>query len=135
MSFINDSILFLISILHLIIILFIIITPFTDSNYLLLIHIIIIPFIVIHWILNDNTCCLTTTENFIRQISYDSKIDEKDSFSYKLISPVYDFNKNYESFSYFIYVLTFLLWSKSVYNIYYKIYTGEITKFNHLFKI
>ena len=97
MSFINDSILFLISILHLIIILFIIITPFTDSNYLLLIHIIIIPFIVIHWILNDNTCCLTTTENFIRQISYDSKIDEKDSFSYKLISPVYDFNKNYGS--------------------------------------
>lgn len=135
MSFINDSLLFLISVLHLMIILFIIITPFTDSNYLLLIHIIIIPFIVIHWILNDNTCCLTTTENFIRKISYDTKIDEKESFSYKLISPIYDFNKNYESFSYFIYILTFLLWSKSVYNIYDKIHIGKIKNINNLFEI
>ena len=67
MSLINESIICLITVLHLLVIIFIICTPFTDSNYLLLMHTIIIPFIIMHWYLNNNTCSLTVAEQYLRQ--------------------------------------------------------------------
>ena len=59
MSFINDSILMLINILHVLVILFVVAAPFSNSNYFLLMHITIVPFIILHCVLNNNTCCLT----------------------------------------------------------------------------
>lgn len=67
MALINKSILVLITVLHLIIVLFIIITPFTNSNYLLLLYVITVPFIILHWVMNNNTCSLTVAEKYIRQ--------------------------------------------------------------------
>ena len=135
MSFLNDSIVFLINIIHLLIILFVVATPFTNSNYLLLIHLVVVPFIMLHWILNNNTCCLTIAEKYIRQKAVGTKIKEEDCFTYQLIAPIYDFNKNHEAFSTFIYILTISVWLVSVYKLSYKICNGEISNFNDFAKI
>lgn len=132
MSFLNDSLLVLINIIHLIIIIFVIASPFSNSNYLMSLHIIIIPFIVLHWILNNNTCCLTIAEKYIREKNTGTTIKESDCFTYKLIAPIYDFNKDHQTFSTFIYILTISLWFISVHNISNKICSGEINSINDL---
>jgi len=129
MSLLNDSILTLITVLHLIVIIFVLAAPFSNSNYLLSLHAIIVPFIMLHWWLNNNTCSLTVAEKFIRQQAYGEDAKEDDCFSYKFIAPIYDFNKNYEAYSTFTYLLTIGLWSVSIYNLSWKIKTGEIKKF------
>ena len=134
MTIINDSIILLITVLHILVVLFVIIAPFSDSNYLLIMHIILIPFIVLHWVLNNNTCSLTLAEKYIREISYGIKSDDKDCFVYQFIAPIYDFNKDHEVYSNFIYTVTLGLWAISVYNLNSKIYTGKIKTLQQLVK-
>lgn len=132
MSFINDSLVLLINIIHLIVIIFVLAAPFSDSNYLLLLHIIVVPFIVLHWLLNNNTCCLTMAEKYIREKNTGTTINEDDCFTYQLVAPIYDFNKDHQAFSTFIYILTISLWFISVYNISHKICTNQIKTINDL---
>jgi hypothetical protein len=94
----------------------------------MLLHIIVVPFIMLHWLLNNNTCCLTVAEKYIRQKTTSTKIKEEDCFTYQIIAPIYDFSKNYEAFSTFIYILTTSVWLLSVYNISSKICNGQIKK-------
>jgi hypothetical protein len=135
MSLLNDTILTLITVLHLIVIIFIVATPFTNSNYLMSLHAILVPFIIFHWWLNNNTCSLTVAEKFIRQQAYGEEVKEDDCFTYKFIAPIYDFNKNYDSYSTFTYIFTFTLWGITLYNLSWKYKTGEIQNFNDLMKI
>ena len=109
--------------------------PFTNSNYLLCLYIITIPFIILHWILNDNTCCLTIAEKYFREKTYKQNINIEECISYKLIAPIYDFNKNNNDFSVFIYALTISLWSIASYKIYNKYETGQIKNFIDLMKL
>lgn len=132
MSFINDSLLIMINIIHLIVIIFVLTAPFSNSNYLMLIHVIVVPFIMLHWLLNNNTCCLTVAEKYIRQKTVSTKIKEEDCFTYQLIAPIYDFSKNHEAFSTFIYVITIGVWAVSIYNLSYKIYNGDIKNLDDL---
>ena len=132
MSLLNDSLVILINIIHLIVIIFVLAAPFSNSNYLMLIHIIVIPFIILHWLLNNNTCCLTVAEKFIREKNIGTTIKEDDCFTYQLVAPIYDFNKDHQAFSMFIYILTISLWIMSVYNISNKICIGEINSLNDL---
>jgi len=135
MGFINDSILTLITVLHLIVIIFILAAPFSNSNYLLSLHVILVPFILLHWIMNNNTCSLTVAEKFIRKQAYGETPNEDDCFSYKFIAPIYDFNKNHNSYSTFTYILAISLWSISVYNLSSKYSNGEITNINDFIKL
>ena len=135
MSLINDSILLLINVLHIIVIIFVLCAPFSGSNYFLFIHVIIVPFIMLHWVLNNNTCSLTVMEKFVRTQTYGVQPMDEECFSYQFIAPIYDFNKNHESFSYFTYVATFSLWSISVYNLIDRINSGQINSFHDLAKI
>lgn len=135
MSFINDSLLIMINIIHLIVIVFVLATPFSNSNYLMLLHIIVVPFIMLHWLLNNNTCCLTVAEKYIRQKTTSEKINEEDCFTYQLIAPIYDFSKNNEAFSTFIYILTLSVWLISVYNLSFKICSGQIKKLDDFAQI
>lgn len=135
MSFINDSLLIMINIIHLIVIIFVLAAPFSNSNYLMLLHIIVVPFIMLHWLLNNNTCCLTVAEKYIRQKTITTKIKEEDCFTYQLIAPIYDFSKNHEGFATFIYILTISVWLLSVYNLSQKICSGEIKKLDDLAQI
>ena len=135
MSFINDSLLIMINIIHLIVIIFVLAAPFSNSNYLILLHIIIVPFIMLHWLLNNNTCCLTVVEKYIRQKTISTKIKDEDCFTYQLIAPIYDFSKNHEAFSIFIYILTISMWLLSAHNISLKICNGQIKKLEDLAQI
>ena len=135
MTIINDSIILLITVLHILVIFFVTMAPFLDSNYLLTMHIIVVPFIMLHWILNNNTCSLTVAEKFIREISYGTISDDKDCFIYQFIAPIYDFNKNHENYSKFIYSVTIILWLISIYNFNNKILKGQIKSFNDLVRI
>lgn len=121
-----------ISFIHLLIVLFILIVPFLNMNYLLLLHAIIVPFIVMHWLLNNNTCALTLAERNLKKILYED-IDDDDCFTCKLIEPVYDFKKNFESYSILIYVITIGLWLMSAGKLYYKYKTRQITNYLDLF--
>jgi len=135
MSFINETILLFINVLHMIVILFVIGSPFSGSNYLLTMHTMIVPFILLHWVLNNNTCSLTVAERFIREKTYGCPVKNNECYSYKFIAPIYDFNKNHESYSTFSYILTISLWSISVYNIYNKINNGEIRSYHDLCRL
>lgn len=132
MSFINDSLVILINIIHLIVIIFVLAAPFSNSNYLILLHAIVIPFIILHWLLNNNTCCLTVAEKYIREKNTGTTVKEGDCFTYQLVAPIYDFNKNHQAFSTFIYILTISLWFVSVYNLSNKFCTGQIKSINDL---
>lgn len=135
MAIINDSILFLISVLHVMVILFVVIAPFSNSNYLLIMHIIIIPFILLHWYLNNNTCSLTVMEKYVKDRTEGQNTNKEDCFTYKFIAPIYDFNKNTKDFSNFTYIITIGLWLISVYSLVNKIRIGEINSFIDIYKL
>lgn len=135
MSFINDSLVIMINIIHLIVIIFVLTAPFSNSNYLLLLHTIIVPFIILHWVLNNNTCCLTVAEKYIREKNTGTTVKEDDCFTYQLVAPIYDFNKDHQTFSTFIYILTTGLWMISVHNLSYKYCSGQINSLNDLCEI
>lgn len=118
----------IISVLHIIVILFVLLAPFSNSNYFLFMHIIIVPFIMLHWYLNNNTCSLTIAEKAIRQrMNKGVDVEDDECYTYKFIAPIYDFNKNHEEYSRFIYILTSGLWLVSVYNLYTKFSNGSIS--------
>lgn len=129
----NEIFLQIITFIHILIILFIVIVPFTNSNYFLLLHAVVVPFIIIHWILNDNTCVLTVLEKNIRENLYGVIPKQDECFTCQLIEPIYDFKKNYESMSTAIYIITITLWAVSVYKLYAKWKCGEIKSFSDLF--
>ncbi len=135
MSIINESILWLITVLHVLVIIFVVGAPFSDSNYLLIMHLIIVPFILLHWVLNNNTCSLTVAEKFIRDTTAGDIMDKEDCFTYKFIAPIYDFNKNNNDYSSFTYILTIGLWLITVYNLLRKYKNGEINSFADMSKI
>jgi hypothetical protein len=135
MALLNETILCLITVLHLIVLIFIVGAPFSNSNYLLLMHIMIVPFIMFHWYLNNNTCSLTLAEKFIREKTYGQDIKDNDCFTYQFIAPIYDFNKNHEDYSSFTWFITFGLWLVSVYNLGNKYNSGQITKFEDFYKL
>lgn len=125
----HELILNLIIIIHIIFIIFIITTPFIDNKYLLLIYIIIVPFIILHWILNNDICILTTIEKHIRKQIYGYV--SNDCFTCNLINPIYNFINDNKTYSDCIYIITISLWLISIYNFFYK--KGGIQFINTLF--
>lgn len=121
-----------ITLIHLLLVIFICVVPFLNMNYLLLLHVIIVPFIILHWALNDNTCALTLAEKHLTKIVY-GDVDEEECFTCKLINPVYDFKKNYETFSVIIYCITIGLWLISAGTLLYKYKSGSIKTWPDLF--
>ena len=128
----NEILLKIITLLHILLIIFIVIVPFVGSNYLLLLHAIFVPFMVLHWIINDNTCALTLVEKKLREKIY-GNVDEEDCITCRLIEPVYDFRKNYKTFTVIIYTVTILLWLMSTGKLIYRYNTGSITSFHDIF--
>lgn len=135
MAIINDSILFLISVLHVLVILFVLCAPFSNSNYLLLMHIIVIPFIILHWYLSNNSCSLTVIERIIKDKTEGQSYTKEDCFTYKFIAPIYDFNKNTKDFSNFTYIITIGLWFVSIYSFIYKFKNNEINSLLDIFNM
>ena len=122
----NKLILNLIMFIHFCVVLFVVIIPFTNSNYFLLMHSVIVPFIMIHWMLNDNTCILSIAEKKIREHLYGGEIADDDCFTCRIINPIYDFKANNQDFSTIIYIITSVLWLISAGKLYNKYKNGEI---------
>ncbi len=131
---INEILLKLITFIHLVFILFVLITPFVGSNYFLLLHAIIVPFIILHWIVNDNTCCLTVCERFLRR-KINGEKDDESCITCKLIEPIYDFKKNYQTFSNIIYGITLGLWFITLGRFACQYKTGHLTTWTDLMKV
>jgi|UniRef100_A0A6C0EEI2 hypothetical protein len=95
---------------HILIILFIIITPFIDNVLLLILHIVFCLCLFLHWYLNSDECILTLIECKLRNIK---KIN---SFIYEFISPMYNINKT--KFYNLIWIITLIMFLFSIYNLY-----------------
>jgi hypothetical protein len=132
----KEFLLKIITLLHIYFVIFVIITPFLDSNYLLMLHAIFIPFLILHWLCNDNTCVLTIIERKLRtEMSEDPASVEDDCVTCKLIEPIYDFKKNHDGFTKIIYTITIVLWLISVSRLAYKYNNGEISSYKDLFAV
>lgn len=73
----------IVRLLHILFILFMLVIPFTNNNFLLNLYIIIVPFLFFHWATNDDTCFLTIVECNLRGVS------KSNAFMQSLISPIY----------------------------------------------
>ena len=90
-------------IIHTGIISFIIVGPFIiKSRPLLLNHVTLSSTILLHWKLNNDACSLTLLEQYFRK-SLGKSYNKNECFSYKIIAPFYNFNKNYEKYNYISY--------------------------------
>ena len=126
--------LYLIRVIHILLVIFIVCTPFLNINAYLLLHIIIVPFIILHWIMNNNTCALTVAEYYLREIITGKPVDRSKCFMSRLIDPVYDFKKNYQNKRVIIYGSAIGLFSISLYKLIKKKKTGEIKSWRDLFE-
>ncbi len=122
----------LIVIMHFVFVLFIIVTPFIGNNYFLVLHAIIVPFVMLHWYLNDNNCALTVMEKKIRQNLYGIEPNPSECFTYNLIAPIYDFKKNNDHMSTFIYIITFGLWGYGLLRLYLNYQDGNLSSLDDL---
>ncbi len=134
-NIINTILLKLILIIHIVIVIFILLIPFTNSNYLLLLHAIMVPFIMIHWVLNNNTCALTLFEKKIREKITGTTNAHRECFTCKIIEPIYDFKNNYKERATFIYAITTGLWLISVLKLYFKFKNCQIKNLKELMTI
>ncbi len=99
----NQALATFIQFLHLALILFIFCALFSDDPTVLLLDIVVCAAIMFHWATNDNTCCLTMAEHYIRYGTLPSKHDRGDSkhpsFTAQLINPVFDFSERHQELS------------------------------------
>jgi len=86
--------------IHLLIMLFIVATPFFGSEYYLSLHFLVVPFIMLHWITNQTVCALTELEKLIRggctseETIFGKIVDpiyKSESFMGRIIAPFYTF--------------------------------------------
>ena len=74
----------LIQIIHILVILFIFLTPLFESEYMLTLHMVLIPFIMLHWLTNQTVCALTEIEKMIR-----GGVSDESTFFGQLVTPIY----------------------------------------------
>lgn len=97
-----------ISILHVLFVLWMLLTPFFGGLDQLLLYCIIVPFLVAHWLLNNDQCALTLLEQWLRGVEL------HESFIHKIVSPVYLFMSGSAmsdaTLKQWVYVITTCLW-------------------------
>jgi len=129
----NKHILNIVLIIHIFVIIFVTLIPFSNNNFFLFLHTIIVPFIIFHWIANKNSCILSTIElNLRKKIHNDDKTDN--CFTCRIFEPIYDFKINYSQHTILIYFITSVLWIISTTKIYLKFKSGEIKKISDITK-
>lgn len=69
--------------LHLLFVLWVIVTPFRQNEPMLVLHVCIMPLLWVHWLTWQDTCALTLLERWLRGV------DSSESFFHNLVSPVY----------------------------------------------
>ena len=75
---------FVVKAIHALVVAWAVIAPFSKWKHLRLTYVIFAPFLMLHWLLNNDTCALTTIECALRGLD-----DCSDSFVHKIVSPIY----------------------------------------------
>lgn len=100
----------IVSVFHGLVVLFVIITPFFDIPYFLILHFTFCVSLLVHWYGNSNVCSLSMLESKLRGLDY------TESFTHKFVAPIYDVSKT--TWSRICYIVTIILMSISAYKIY-----------------
>jgi hypothetical protein len=129
------GLLYIIKALHALLIIFLVLSPFSRANYILFLHAIVIPFIVLHWIFNNNTCALTVMEHYIAEKLTGKKVDKNSGFMAHLINPVYDFAGNNKDLNLYIYLVVAILFVGSAGKLIFRRVTGKITSFKDIIEV
>lgn len=101
----------LISIFHTIIVIFILVAPFSNIPAILILHITFSLCLLVHWWANNNICSLSFFEAQLRGTDYTQ------SFTHKFIAPIYDISQT--EWAKICKIITIILLSISIYNLYY----------------
>ena len=126
----NNVLISVICIIHIIIFILILSIPIlSNSNYFLFFYIMTVPFIELHWLANNNTCCLTEIEKKIRGI------DDEESFINRILSPIYTFPNNNQTYSDISYIAINILIAIAISKMINKIQTGEVSCFCDLYYV
>jgi hypothetical protein len=73
---------------------------------------------MLHWLLNNDTCAITEAERFVRiKLNGGNPVNYSDCFSYKLVSPVYNFISENPDYSKMTWGITTSLWLISLYKL------------------
>lgn len=72
--------------IHLFILIFVVIVPFSGNQPLLLVNFSLLLAIAAHWAMNNTTCALTLLEKVVR-----GETDDKRTFFGRVMDPVYSF--------------------------------------------
>jgi hypothetical protein len=99
----------IVRIFHFLVVIFVILGPFTGKSYLLVLHITFSFSLLVHWHFNSNACSLTLLESQLRGIPVSS------TFTHSLIAPVYDISAT--TWNEISYALTILLMLISLTNL------------------
>ena len=110
-NFKNELLANLILTFHCVIILFILVAPFSNVPALLILHITFAICLILHWASNQNMCSLTILEAQLRGNHY------TDTFTHRFIGPLYDITS--EEWAVYVYIITIVLMIISMYNLYY----------------
>lgn len=130
----NQFVLNFIMLLHFLVVIFVVVVPFTSNTYFLFWHSILVPFMMAHWYLNDNTCCLTKFEKELRLKLYGTSPTDADCFTCRFVNPIYDFKANNLNYSNVLYLVTIMLWLISVLKLVHMYRTGVINSMRQLFE-
>lgn len=79
----------MIAVIHAAIFAWALVAPFSGSVSLRVSYAIFAPFLMLHWILNDDTCALTTLECALRGLD-----DCSTSYVHMLVSPLYKLHES-----------------------------------------
>ena len=93
-----------ISVIHFLLVMFLVLAPFIADEKWLGIHFMIIPFIMAHWATNQSICALTEMEKILT-----GKTCDEDTFIGKIVAPVYKFKTKGEE-TLFVWMLLISLW-------------------------
>ena len=93
-----------ISVIHFLLVVFLVLAPFIADEKWLGIHFMIIPFIMAHWATNQSVCALTEMEKILT-----GKTCDEDTFIGKIVAPVYKFKTKGEE-TLFVWMLLISLW-------------------------
>ena len=110
--------------IHILVRLFIVLTPFIGSEYFLTLHVLIVPFIMFHWYTNQTVCALTELEKLFSQKKEDetffgqvfTPIYKNESFVGVLLKPFYTV-KDKDEEKLFVWIGLTILWLITLYKL------------------
>lgn len=107
-----------ISFLHILVVLFVILAPFSNILYILILHVSFAACLLLHWRNNSDICSLSILESKLRGLDY------TETYMHRLISPIYTVSES--QLSKWCYIITIITMSISIYKIYNSPKTYEI---------